>query len=187
MGRDKATLPFGSELMLQRVVRLVCEAVAPANVVVVAAPHQSLPVLPPEMIAARDGTAFRGPLQGIATGLRAIGNRADAVYVTACDVPHLQPAWIDRMFSLLGDCDVAVPNDGERMHPLAAVYRPRVLPIIENLLAADRLRPVFLFNEVPTRAVPTDVLRLVDPHLATLKNVNCPEDYDAALKTAGLA
>jgi molybdenum cofactor guanylyltransferase len=187
MGRDKATLPFGSELMLQRVVRLVCEVIAPTNVVVVAARHQALPELPPDISIARDANEFRGPLQGIATGLRTIGDRIDAVYVTACDVPHLRPAWIDRMFSLLGDFDAAVPNDGQRLHPLAAVYRPSVLPTIEKLLAADRLRPVFLFDEVPTRVVPAADIRPVDPQLATLENLNSPEEYQAALIAAGLA
>ena len=46
MGRDKASLPFGPELMLQRVVRLLGEVVDPRKIVVVAAPGQSLPELP---------------------------------------------------------------------------------------------------------------------------------------------
>lgn len=44
MGRAKAWLPFGPERMLQRVVRLVREAVGP--VVVVAAPGQECPPCP---------------------------------------------------------------------------------------------------------------------------------------------
>ena len=44
MGRPKAWLPFGRELMLPRVVRLLGEAVGP--VAVVAAPGQDLPPLP---------------------------------------------------------------------------------------------------------------------------------------------
>ena len=44
MGRPKAWLPFGPELMLQRVVRLVGTVARP--IVVVAAPGQDLPELP---------------------------------------------------------------------------------------------------------------------------------------------
>jgi len=52
MGRDKATLPFGPELMLQRVVRLLGEAVE--EIVVVAAPSQELPPLPDSVHIVRD-------------------------------------------------------------------------------------------------------------------------------------
>src|SRR4051794_7885140 len=91
MGRDKATLPFGPERMLDRVVRLLSEAVDPKAILVVAAPNQSLPELPTDVAIARDSHEFRGPLQGLATGLRIISDRFDAVYATACDVPLLVP------------------------------------------------------------------------------------------------
>jgi molybdopterin-guanine dinucleotide biosynthesis protein A len=185
MGRDKATLPFGPELILQRMVRLVSKIVDAKNVVVVAAPKQSVPELPPEVMVVHDQQEFRGPLQGLATGFSATGERFDAVYATACDVPLLVPAFVERMFQLLGDYEIAVPFDGKHHHSLAAVYRPRVLTKIEALLAADRLRPRFLLDEVRTREVPVDELRDVDPRLDTLKNLNRYEDYVAALAEAG--
>jgi molybdopterin-guanine dinucleotide biosynthesis protein A len=185
MGRDKATLPFGPELMLQRVVRLMSESVALQDMLVVAAPNQLLPDLPEAVRVARDSSEFRGPLQGLATGLRDIGDRFDAIYATACDVPLLASAFVDRMFQLLGEYDVAVPFDGEHHHSLAAVYRPRVLPYIDALLDSDRLRPRFLFDLVRTREVPVDDLRDVDPQLATLENLNRFDHYLAALATAG--
>jgi molybdopterin-guanine dinucleotide biosynthesis protein A len=185
MGRDKATLPFGPELMLQRVVRLMSEVVEPANIVVVAAPEQPLPALPTDVAVAHDAREYRGPLEGLATGLRAIGSRIDAAYATGCDVPLLQPAFVEAMFAALGDFDIAVPREGQYQHPLAAVYRRGVLPKIEELLAADRLRPVFLFDEVRTREIDVETLRAADPELLTLKNLNRPEDYAATLISAG--
>jgi molybdenum cofactor guanylyltransferase len=185
MGHDKATLRFGSEFMLQHVVRLLSEAVSPGDMVVVAAPNQSLPDLPEATTIVRDAEEYRGPLQGLATGLREGGDRFDAVYATACDVPLLVPAFAKRMFQLLGEYDVAVPFDGQHYHSLAAVYRPRVLLQIQSLLEADRLRPLFLFERVHTREVPADDLRDVDPQLATLKNLNHYDDYLAALAAAG--
>ena len=53
MGTSKALLPFGPETMLQRVVRLLGEVVAP--IVVVAASDQTLPDLPPGVIVTRIG------------------------------------------------------------------------------------------------------------------------------------
>ena len=185
MGRDKATLPFGPELMLQRVVRLVSEVVEPGNVVVVAALEQSLPPLPAAVAVARDLHKERGPLEGLAAGLRHLAGRAEVAYATACDVPLLSPAFVGRMFELLGDHDIAVPRDGMHHHPLAAVYRTTVLPHVERLLSADRLRPRFLFDEVNTREVPVEDLRCVDPKLATLENLNHEADYLAALAAAG--
>jgi molybdopterin-guanine dinucleotide biosynthesis protein A len=185
MGRDKATLPFGPELMLSRVVRLVSEVVEPANIVVVAAVEQLLPPLPAAVNVARDLHKERGPLEGLAAGLRVLSGRVDAAYATACDVPLLAPAFVVRMFELLGDYDIAVPRDGEHHHPLAAVYRAAVLQHVERLLSADRLRPRFLFDEVKTREVDVEHLRAVDRELATLENLNHEADYLAALAAAG--
>lgn len=185
MGRDKATLPFGSELMLSRVVRLVSDIVALENIVVVAAPEQTLPALPPAVRIARDERRGRGPLEGLAAGMKTLMGRTDAVYATSCDVPLLMPAFIARMFELLGSHAIAVPCDGDHHHPLAAVYRPVVLPHIQKLLDADRLRPRFLFDEVDTCEVPVKALRAVDPRLDSLMNLNHPGDYRAALAVAG--
>jgi molybdopterin-guanine dinucleotide biosynthesis protein A len=187
MGQDKAALPFGPEKMLQRVARLISEAVDPENIVVVAAPSQSLPALPTSVTVAYDSRQYRGPLEGLATGIAALEGRIDAVYATGCDVPLLIPAFVELMFQSLGKHEIVVPCDGQYHHPLAAVYRPIVLAKIEALLAADRLRPRFLFDEVSTREIPVDALRVVDPELSTLKNLNHPEDYLSALTAAGIA
>ena len=187
MGRDKATLPFGPELMLQRIVRLVEKNIDRSRIVVVAAPGQQLPPLPPDLTIAFDDREHRGPLEGLATGLRQLQERADAVFATSCDVPLLVPEFVERMFELLGEHDIAVPRDGEFHHPLAAVYRVTVLGHIQNLLNADRLRPRFLFDEVRTREVAVDELRDIDPGLISLTNLNHQEDYLAALSAAGFA
>ncbi len=185
MGTSKARLPFGDELMLQRVVRLVGEIVAPEQIVVVAAVGQELPELPAGVLLARDAHEGRGPLEGLAAGLKMLAELdVDAAYATSCDVPLLVPAFVDRMFELLGPHDIAVPRDGKFHHPLAAVYRVSVLDHVQQLLAADRLRPFFLFDELNTREVPVEELRDVDPKLATLENLNHPEDYQRALKQA---
>ena len=184
MGRDKASLPFGPELMLQRVVRIISQVIDLTAIVVVASPEQYLPQLPDGVIVTRDERPNRGPLEGIATGLRSKPNYVDAVYATSCDVPLMIPEFVAKMFDQLGNNEIAVPYDGQYHHPLAAVYRPRVLSVIELLLASDRLRPRFLFNEVATMEVPVDKLCEVDPALSTLMNLNHPEDYQTALDQA---
>lgn len=187
MGRDKASLPFGPELMLQRVVRIVSEVVNLESIVVVAADGQILPELPAAVVVARDQRADRGPLEGLAGGLRCMPKNVEAVYVTSCDVPLLKSQFICEMFNRLGAADIAVPHDGKFHHPLSAVYRTNVFPTLQNLLAHDCLRMSSLLDKVETIDVDVEGLRAIDPTLSSLLNCNRPEDYDAALVAAGFA
>ncbi|MFL5340668.1 MAG: molybdenum cofactor guanylyltransferase [Gemmataceae bacterium] len=180
MGRPKAWLPFGDELMLPRVVRILGEVVSP--LVVVAAPGQDVPALPRDVAIVRDPEEGRGPLQGLAAGLEALRGQTDAAYLSSCDVPFLKSAFVRRLIDLLGDHSICVPHVGDFHHPLAAVYRVDVLPIVTRLLAENRLRPVFLFDAVPTRVVTAAELADVDPTFQSLRNLNTPAEYEAAQK-----
>ncbi len=185
MGRPKTWLPFGPEVMLQRVVRLVGTVAQP--IVVVAAPGQDLPELPAEVSIVRDEISGRGPLQGLAAGFGTLDENVDLVYATGTDVPFLEPRWITQLAELIGEADLAIPSIGGYFHPLAALYRRRaVRPAIVELLNHDRLRPFFLVEAVATRVVLEQEMRVVDPQLGTLRNLNHPQDYERALQDAGL-
>ena len=185
MGVPKATLPFGPETMLQRVVRLLGTVVSP--IVVVAAREQVLPELPDDIVVTHDERDQRGPLEGLRAGLKALPSSVEFAYITSCDVPLLVPEFVDRMVELLGDHDIAVMEIDGFPHPLSAVYRRDTLPHVENLLQNDRLRPVFLFDAVRTRRVRPEEMISVDPKLRTLRNLNTREDYLAALADAGFS
>ena len=216
MGRDKTWLRFGSETMLQRVVRLLGEAVD--RLVVVAGVDQQLPPLDGLIRVLRDRQPDRGPLEGIAVGLAALGGsgpgvedsgprvpgspgvtrdddsavrardvcRIRLVFVVGCDMPLLRPALVRRMLELAAGCDVLAPAMQDHYEPLAAVYGVDVLPQIEKLLAAGRRRPIELFPLVRTRLVSADCLRQADPQLQSFFNVNGLADYRTALRLAGL-
>src|SRR6202789_1895842 len=79
MGAPKATLPFGPETMLQRVVRLLSGVVS--AIVAVAAREQVLPELPEDVIVTRDEREAKGPLEGLRAGLTALPGSVDAAYV----------------------------------------------------------------------------------------------------------
>ena len=102
-------------------------------------------------------------------------------------MPLLVPGFVSRMIELMGEHDIAVMEIDGFPHPLSAVYRRDVLPRVESLLAADKLRPVFLFDAVRTRRVRTEEMVEVDPELLTLRNLNTREDYLEALAEAGLS
>jgi molybdopterin-guanine dinucleotide biosynthesis protein A len=184
MGRPKAWLRFGDERMLQRVVRLAGTVADP--MVVVAAPGQDLPDLPPEIMVVRDTVAGRGPLQGLAAGLAALPQSVEVAYVTATDVPFLEPRWISRLTELIEDFDIVIPHVEGYLHPLAALYRRAVvLPAVGRLLGETRLGPVSLVEMLKARVADEAEIRAVDPELGILRNLNCPEDYRAALDHAG--
>lgn len=185
MGQPKAWLPFGGERMLQRIVRVLRAAVDP--VVVVAAPGQDVPDLPSEVTIVRDEVEGKGPLGGLAAGLAALDGKADAAYLSSCDVPFLKVEFVARVLSFLSlvaslpTPEIAVPHIAGHFHPLATAYGLTVLPHVCELITADRLRPVFLFEKVATRIIEPHELSDVDPTFGSLRNLNTPEEYAAAL------
>jgi len=185
MGRPKAWLPFGPERMLERVVRLAGSVARP--IVVVAAPNQDLPPLSLNVTVVRDAISGRGPLQGLAAGLRALAGSVNLAFATGTDVPFLEPAWILRLAELIENHDLVIPHIDGYYHSLAALYRTAtVLPVIDSLLREDRLRTAWLVESVNARVVGSAEMSAVDPELRTLRNLNTPEDYTRALNDAGL-
>ena len=185
MGMPKAMLPFGPERMLQRVVRLLSEAVAP--IVAVAAQDQPLPALPADVLVVRDEREARGPLEGLRVGMAALARQVEWAYATSCDVPLLKPSFVRGIVELAqqGDWRIAVPRAQGYDHPLAAVYSLSLLPVIEQAIDQDRLRLTSLLDEVSVLRVEEQQLCRIDPSLDSLRNLNQPEDYLAALKSAG--
>lgn len=181
MGKPKAWLPFGGETMLARVCRILREVVDP--IVVVAAPEQEVPPLPSEIAIVRDDAQAQGPLNGLVGGLTALEGRAEAAYLSSCDVPFLRPEFVRAVIAFLDGYDIAVPEVDGYQHPLAAAYRLGVRPIADALLAARQRRPVLLFDQAKTRRITAEELRFADPEFASLRNLNTPEEYEAALRT----
>jgi molybdopterin-guanine dinucleotide biosynthesis protein A len=184
MGRDKASLPVGDEAMLARTMRLVAEVVPREQVVLVAAAEQRLPSLPFEAAVVRDRAPDQGPLPAIVDGLAALPTQVTAAFVTACDSPLLEPALAERLFQLLSsDDDVVVPTDGEQLHLLLAVYRPRVADALRRQLAEriSSLHGALGGSSLRVCRVPVEELRDVDAELRSFLNCNAWDDYEAAL------
>jgi molybdenum cofactor guanylyltransferase len=186
MGSPKAALEWHGSTLVRRVTGVAARSVD-GPVVVVRAPGQELPELGPSVEVATDAREGRGPMQGIAAGLAAVGDRAPVAYVSSTDAPLLHPAFVRRVVAAVDDdCDVAVPVVGGHRQPLAAAYRPRLLGLVETLIAADRLGTAFLFERCRMRVVAEQTLLADaavarwDPELHSLTNLNRPDDYDRA-------
>jgi molybdopterin-guanine dinucleotide biosynthesis protein A len=154
----------------------------------VRAPGQQLPVLPSPVEVVADARAGRGPLEGIAAGLAAIGGRAQVVYVSGVDVPLLHPACVRRVLALLDpDADVALPRAHGFAQPLAAAYRTTVAAPLRALLREDeQLRTGALLRRCRVAELDEAVLlgdadvAALDPALDSLLNLNERRDYEAA-------
>ncbi|MEO3867362.1 molybdenum cofactor guanylyltransferase [Nonomuraea sp. B12E4] len=186
MGQPKAWLEWHGSTLLYRTTAMLARTVG-GPVVVVAAPGQELPPLPPGVHVAEDPVEGLGPMQGLAVGLAAVAGRAETAFVCSTDLPFLHPAFVRRVLRGLGPgTDVALPVARGFRQPLAAAYRTALAGLIADLLAEGDLRPGMLFKHCPVVQLGDEEL-LADPGLArhdpaleSVVNVNTPEDYAAA-------
>ena len=183
MGTPKAALEWHGSTLLRRTIGILAR-VTDGPVVVVRAAGQALPALPPGVEVVDDPREGKGPVQGIAAGLTALAGRADVAFISSTDMPFLHPAFVRRVLRAVQDgADVGLPIARGYPQPLAAAYRIALAPVAERLVAAERLRPAFLFDECSVdrldeaalRADP--VLAALDPALDSVVNVNEPADY----------
>jgi molybdopterin-guanine dinucleotide biosynthesis protein A len=181
MGRPKATLPFGSETLLERVLRLVAPHVD--DIVLAAGPGQWVPG---GWTVVRDTGEGLGPVPALIGALPHV--RHTAAFVVACDIPLLQPAIIATLFELSAGWEACVPVvDGVEM-TTCAVYRPAAVLAAARTAGADppsSLRG--LLARLRVRTVETEVLRRLDPDLLSFTPCNSPAEYRHALELAGLA
>jgi molybdopterin-guanine dinucleotide biosynthesis protein A len=185
MGSAKADLEWHGSTLLHRTTALLARTVS-GPVIVVRAPDQKLPALPPGVLVVDDPVEGLGPLQGIAVGLAAAGE-APVAFVTSTDLPFLHPRFVLRVLAALDDeSDVALPVVRGYRQPLAAGYRTSLSSLMTRLIASGARKPGNLFDECRVRRLSAEdlladrVLAGVDPELDSVLNVNSPEDYTAA-------
>jgi molybdenum cofactor guanylyltransferase len=175
MGEPKALIDWGGVPLVVHVAGVVAEAAA--RVVVVAAAGQELPPLPKGIELTRDAVADRGPLEGLAAGMRALGDRAEAAFAGGADMPFLSAEAVGHLAVALSanwDAVVVVSADG-RDQPLGAVYRLSLLGLVEELLEAGERRLGLVAERARTHRIEAH------PELvAALRSVNTPEELTAA-------
>jgi molybdenum cofactor guanylyltransferase len=114
MGRDKASLEFCGQPLVERCAEVLRQCFAEV------------------LVIREDDVPGLGPIGGIATALR----RVPEIFVVACDMPALEAALIREMAARLPGYDaVAIPRE-----PLHAAYSARSLPIIEEQITAGNYR-----------------------------------------------
>ena len=76
---------------------------------------------------------YQGPLMGIYSGLRAA--RTPWLLVVPCDTPALPDDLVARLVAGIGEADIAVAGDGQRLHPVVALIRTALADDLAAALA----------------------------------------------------
>lgn len=176
MGQPKAWLEFGGRPLLAHLVERM--AAAFPEVVVVCAPGQELPEVAARIV--HDEDPGQGPVAGLVVGLREITQ--PQAFVSSCDAPFVDPQLARALLDRSEGYDVTVPEWEGRLHPLHAIYRASVQPLLARQLAEGRRRLMDLFPQVRTRTVTEGEIRGIDPEGHSLLNINTPEEYQRALE-----
>jgi len=174
MGADKVLLPVDGESLVGRVVRAageVCERVVVVTNNPSALEHAGLP---DDVSVLKDEVAHQGPLGGLVTALAETEN--EWVLALAADLPWLKPEIVRALWDLRDAAQVVVPVGERGQEPLLALYHTDCLPIAKKVLASGRRRIVAIYRKVTVAEVPLEALRDADPELASIMNVNTPDD-----------
>lgn len=170
MGAPKALLDWHGTPLVHRVAAILTRVCDP--VIVVVAAGQALP-LPAGVEVATDAAPDRGPLEGIAAGVRALAGRAQTVFLAATDLPLLHPAFVAALLEALPGYDAAVVVAGGHDQLLAAAYDARLFARAPELLAAGRPRVAALLDGARVNRLSTDDVDEPD----SFRNANTPQEY----------
>lgn len=175
MGHPKAWLEFAGRPLLAHLVERM-EQIA-SEVLVVGAPGQPFPHTSARVV--HDDFPGQGPLAGMAAGFRA--TTRPLALVSACDTPFLNPALADYLASQAHGYQAVVPEWEGRIHPLQAIYRTELHPLLEQRLSEGQRRAMDLLPLLRVRTVTDAEIRVHDPEGLCFLNMNSPDQYERAL------
>lgn len=176
MSRDKAVLAWGETTLLDHALdrlRSVCGSVRILSGAEARYADRDVPV-------DVDVMAGAGPLGGVLTGLLRLGPASALGLFLAVDVPFASVPLLQRLVELAEDHDAVVPVAADGPHPLCAAYRATCLDPIRRRLDAGERRMTCFWPDVRVRKVGEEELRCYGDPTTLLRNINSPEDYEAA-------
>ncbi|HYA87982.1 MAG TPA: molybdenum cofactor guanylyltransferase [Nitrospirota bacterium] len=174
MGTDKAFLKIAGIPLIEHVLSSL-KSVFHDLIIVTNAPDQYAAY---RVNVVTDAFEMRGPLTGIYSGL--MRSSTEYNFIVACDMPYLNPTLISYMAGLAEGHDIVIPSIDGLLEPLHAVYRKRLIPLMEEQIKHDRRRIRELFGQVQVRYVTEQEIDRFDPGRKSFKNLNTPKDYEEA-------
>lgn len=135
-----------------------------------------------DIICVSDIRQGLGPVGGLHAG--SLATKGDFVFVSACDMPCIDPKVVTFLFGAIGEYDAVIPRWNEWMlEPLHAVYRRSAL--LSYLESHTSLSLRAMIQCINSRYIPVDELRGFDPELRTFMNINKLEELDKINRTSG--
>ncbi len=184
LGIDKTQLIFQGQTFLERVVEMVQRV--SARIVLVGDTDFSRHNLPDNVVITGDQQIGKGPLEGIRVGLQQLERQVPYAFVTSCDVPLIKTELIRYLFHQIGDYQGVVPVNKSRVFGMTAIYRTELHPAIGQRIAKEQLRVSDLATAFFVNRIDVESLKVVDPDLDSLTNVNSARDYVELLQRFGL-
>lgn len=174
MGRDKAFLTVGRDAMIERAaeeLKKIFKEVLISGGDAETGERLGLKVVP-------DLIRGWGPLSGIHASLLAARSRK--CLVVPCDMPFISAELAKIMVELSDSYDVTVPQHGDYLQPLFAVYDKNCIPAVEEALNNGRHKVVDFYPRVRVKYVSEAILRGVADIDTVFFNVNTPLDLEKA-------
>lgn len=178
--REKALIPFRGKTIIEHTIDVVKDVV---EEIVVSLRNEEQKTLLSRYVGGSTMVADRhsdlGPLAGILEGFRAA--EGEYVFVSACDMPHLNASVIEFLFKHAKGHDAAVPVwENEMMEPLHAVYhRETMLSEAKKAIDCSDMAVLSLVFELDDVVlVEMDKIREIDRELKTFTNINTTEDLN---------
>jgi len=102
-------------------------------------------------------------------------------YVTACDTPFAKRSVVEYIVgSIRPGYEVILPRTDDGLETLSAVYSKDCIPLIEESLKKNIFMIKKFFRKKKVREIPVDKLKMLDPQMQFIFNVNTPEDFEKA-------
>ena len=175
LGRDKATCPAAGRPLLHWTALAAAEATD--DIVVVRREDQEfLTAMGAPWREVCDRRPERGPLAGLEAALEQVAH--DAAVLIACDMPLVRAEVLTAVAEAAQDAEIAMPVVEGYAQPLLAAYRRSVAPQVRALLDDGEGRLRALLPLVDHVLIAEEDLRLRDPQLESLTNVNRIEDLE---------
>jgi FdhD protein len=104
----------------------------------------------------------------------------ERTFVTACDMPFVEPAAIRYLCDLQqGRYDAVIPYSAGGQEPLHAVYSAQCKAVFENAIQDNERKILDILARMNTRLVTWEEIQLVNGSVKSFLNVNTPEEYSA--------
>ncbi|MBU0465606.1 MAG: molybdenum cofactor guanylyltransferase [Proteobacteria bacterium] len=174
-GEKKAFRKIGDEMILETIYELF-SSLFKEVIIVVNEPREFAGW---DMTVVTDIIPSKCALAGLHAGL--FYASYPYAYVTACDTPFVKRSVVEYIVgNIRPGYEVIIPQTDDGLEPLSAVYSKDCIPLIEENLKKNIFMIKKFFRKKKVKEIPVDKLKMLDPQMQFIFNVNTPKDLEKA-------